>query len=80
MIKNGDILTCKKDKDLSYKKNNNYIVSGTLLNYYEDDYIQITYTPEFGEWFNLNYNDSDKYIWDYFYTPEEIRKLKLESL
>ena len=79
-MKKGDVLICKKDKDILYKKNNNYIVCEKLLNYYGNDFIQILYTPEFGEWFILNNNENHKYIWDYFYTTEELRKLKLESL
>ena len=31
------------------------------------------------DWFSLN-KESGYYIWDYFYTAQEVRKMKLERL
>ena len=84
-MKKGDVLICKKDKELIYTKNSKYIIVNILIDDTDTDeqFIQVSFKPGFGEWFYTKKRDffhtKEKYIWDYFYTTEELRKLKLES-
>ena len=84
MLKIGDKLICKLGTDwgnisygsISYIKNNVYTVNSI-----ENDIIATVYIgDENGEdWFYIG-KDADYYIWDYFYTLKEFRKLKLKQL
>ena len=76
MLKVGDKLLCKKDRLLSQYK----------LNKLKGEYYSITgidvyfvYFDGIGDWYNLNSN-SVCYIGNYFYTPQELRKMKLKQL
>ena len=73
----GDKLLCKK----------NYIIFKELYFYkilkieYEINILCEKQSIYSSWWFSLDPNDNPKnYIWDYFYTPQELRKLKLERL
>ena len=72
MLKVGDKLLCKKSSEC-YKKYEGkcYTISKIDINY---NLIQID------DWFSLYYDDIFYYIWYYFYTPQELRKMKLEKL
>ena len=83
MLRVGDKLLCKKNynriKKNDYrngrspckiKKNEYYIITNIDISFYffVDNY-----------WYSLDPN-SNWYLWEYFYTPQEIRKMKLERL
>ena len=77
-LKAGDRLLCKKS-----------VLSGTFTNnkYYNKYYIVTDVFDDIVYFNNDFYFRSDSpnncnnwYIWDYFYTPQEVRKLKLERL
>ena len=84
MLKVGDKLLCKKSDSLRCKrgksdkvylgkvKDKYYIITDIVNNriYFDDDYYYLNSLST--NWF--------KYIWDYFYTPQELRKMKLEKL
>ena len=80
MLKVGDRLLCKKNTNYNKYvfasnkyKNVHYIITKIFENHvYFDD-------ASFEDWFLYN-NKSNWYIWDYFYTPQEMRKLKLKQL
>ena len=90
------ILTCKKDYNIygsDFIHCNEYIKGQSYIAETVEDDFEITYNiyPQenrkedvyfYATCFEFDENESNKvrYIWDYFYTPEEIRKLKLESL
>ena len=73
-LKVGDKLLCKKDDIDFYESPKNY----------KDEYYTIVEIDDtFCAVGNLGYfknKYSDWYIWKYFYTPQEMRKLKLERL
>ena len=76
MLKIGDKLLCKKTGKLYNIKKISYIIK-------DEYYIQMG--DLISKWrFVLNKDNKitfhDLYIWDYFYTPQELRKLKLEKL
>ena len=81
-MKVGDKLLCKKDKifiDVIIFINDNYYTI-TIIDKTDNSIL-------IGDiWFYLfkKYNPNGKYnywfIWDYFYTPQELRKLKLKKL
>ena len=76
MLKVGDKLLCKK----SYKLVNNFYKCKKERNkYYTITCIDVE-RIYFEEDFFFNISQSIWYIWDYFYTPQELRKLKLERL
>ncbi|MCK9447247.1 hypothetical protein M0Q50_10390 [bacterium] len=90
-MKKGDVLLCKKEckyEKIKFEKNKKYTISeidynkGNIDSIYMDCLGDKTILDQFGLWFDFNENENEviKYIWDYFYTTEEIRKLKLESL
>ena len=69
-LKVGDKLLCKKSNVSSKMEvEKNYTITGFDQNgvYFDDD------------WYSL-YPESNWYIWKYFYSSQEIRKLKLEKL
>ena len=79
MFKVGDKLLCKKIvKHIHIKETKYYTI--TKISY---DSVLID-----DWWFNKNYNfysfgsyiKKSYYVWDYFYTPQELRKLKLKQL
>ena len=71
----GDRLLCKKTTSYNIMpnkyKNNVYIITKIT-----DDDMSIYFNKD---WFSLN-KESGYYIWDYFYTAQEVRKMKLERL
>jgi len=84
-MKKGDKLLCKKtyilntsgDEIFILYNGNEYVID------YEDNGFYSIISEYRGIHFNfdsLNKNVADGYLWDYFYTPEEIRKMKLKSL
>ena len=71
-IKVGDKLLCKK----SYKYNSH--IKGkyyTITKIKDNVYVDLDYD----DWFSL-YPNNIWYIWNFFYTPQEVRKLKLKKL
>ena len=68
----GDKLLCKKEKHV-YK---NFVID----KYYTitDIYDECAYFDY--DWYSLNKHSYWSYIWYYFYTPQEMRKLKLKQL
>ena len=66
MLKVGDKLLCKKT-----------VIYFTILRM--DEFIIDIWINDDNDLFSLNKN-SEYYIWDYFYTPQEVRKMKLERL
>ena len=88
MLKVGDRLLCKAT-DFSSQHNKLISVYYTITDivdnriYFDDDYCNLvgdvalkTYRRDR---YSLNKND-DFYIWEYFYTPQEVRRMKLERL
>ena len=72
MLKVGDELLCKKmilDITINLKKNEYYTIIDIINNL-----VYVNY-----DWYNSN-PESFWYIWDYFYTTKEVRKMKLERL
>lgn len=73
-LKVGDSLLCKKttnfDPIFTIKYNNEYYIVTEIF----DDMVY------FGN--DFYYNDFGKkyYIWNYFYTSQEVRKMKLKQL
>ena len=70
MLKVGDKLLCKKSSQYYYKrKGEYYTVTDINKNriYFDHD------------WFSL-YPNNIWYIWNFFYTSQEVRKLKLKKL
>ncbi|MCK9446679.1 hypothetical protein M0Q50_07435 [bacterium] len=82
MIKTGDKLLCKKSL-IDYKERfvefNEYI----HINEYDNEVIHVR-TKTRGFYLKTVKkslkNDHLDYVWDYFYTQEEVRKLKLETI
>jgi len=78
----GDTLICKKELIFKYchiKKHNNYIINGA------DGYYVSVDIEDSGLCFYLDkdnqyYIDDILYLFDYFYTQDELRLKKLESL
>ena len=81
MLKVGDELLCKKVFDF-FKISTDFLVN----NYYTIKIIDKTDNSILIEkiWFSLNKTSKNSLyrvcIWDHFYTPQELRKLKLEKL
>jgi len=83
-MKVGDKLMCKKDYCTDIYNKKYYFDKG---NFYEICYIvdKFSYkilcieTDDNDVTFSCRKTDR-LYVWNYFYKPEEIRKLKLESL
>jgi len=83
-MKRGDILICKNE----YKNNDNLVSfeigkSYTISGYNESNIVWIDSGSEH-EYFSVSeilmYGNPTNYVFDIFYTPEEIRLLKLNSL
>ena len=80
----GDKLYCKET--IIY--NSNKFVKGRFYNIEQQEYSAgcIFYyisCNDYGGWFYINKKDFETkfyYIWDYFYTTQELRKLKLDKL
>ena len=75
MLKVGDKLLCKQSyklvnsyHDFKKERNKYYTITNIQINVYFDD-----------DWYSLDPNDY-WCLWDYFYTPQEVRKLKLKQL
>ena len=90
MLKVGDKLLCKKSIDFHIDFHNYNIHFDSIIikgKYYTITFINnITYF-----YINKIYFDNDKfycstnrislwYIWDFFYKPQEVRKMKLKQL
>ena len=73
-LKVGDKLLCKQN-NIIFIKNNYYFIIETLV---KDNYNYVRMSDcaknRIGVWYII------EFIWDYFCTPQEIRKLKLEKL
>ena len=67
MLKVGDRLLCKKKRIINYPDYKNFVI--------DDECAYFDY-----DWYSLNPNDDYWYLWEYFYTPKELRKLKLKQL
>ena len=88
MLKEGDILICKKHlfyyDDLACKKNKSYkiyMIFDVLNDLGENiDYFMILSDSGAIPVYDNNKNINNKYVYDYFYTQQELRLLKLESL
>ena len=73
----GDKLLCKKDFGNIFKKNYFYTISSTL--YFNYKYRGIYVYTNNGN-VRFSFNPKHDYIWNYFYKPNELRKLKLERI
>lgn len=78
-MKKNDLVICKKTRKNGEKyifiKDRKYKILN--ISYYNNVMIESEYSDIFA--FNFN-SDMQYYIYDYFYTKEELRKLKLNSL
>ena len=85
MLKVGDKLLCKKTTSrYNYKYLNTIIIDTASLKeagrYYNIfNIINNTIFFDDGDYYYL-YPKSLFYVWNYFYTPQELRKMKLERL
>lgn len=84
-MKKGDKLLCKKT--LTIKNNGDHIIyfyngNEYVILYTDNDFVSVT--SEYKNMpldFDCRLNDAIlEYFYDYFYTKQEIRQLKLESL
>ena len=80
MLKVGDKLLCKKNSS------EDWFIAGKCypivkIETYPDysSRIWVSYNNTNSDWFNSNKNDN-WCIWDQFYTPQEVRKMKLKQL
>ena len=79
-MKVGDSLICKKDYDYKYEGENYTFYKNNLYKIENID-DSITFENIYWSFFITNNNDDfTPYLWDYFYTQEELRQLKIESL
>ena len=80
MLKVGDKLLCKNTKNI-IKKNKYYIIFN-IDNTYSHQWLLLQYKNVSGryDWYSSNPKNHSWYIWDYFYTTQEVRKLKLKQL
>ena len=81
-MKEGDILICKKDiifNGYSYTKNKHYTISSIDINNYV---VFITHTNNYniGMWFYYYNKPHTWQLFDYFYTQDELRQFKLNTL
>lgn len=79
-LKKGDILICKHySKYVPLELYNSYEI--ILIFNVSDEYVRIVinYNNQYNDVFCTDKNDS-MYIYKYFYTKQELRKLKLEKL
>ena len=85
MLKVSDKLLCKKDfirySIVSITKGKYYTIRSIDSSDDDDIGVQIKYNDKYSLswWFSYNI-ENDWYIWDYFYTDKEIRKMKLNQL
>ena len=87
-MKVGDILICKKEmhilifNEIVYTKNKGYKIYN--ISYYrsiDPIFYLIANNNKPGTYFSNDKNDKNySYIFEYFYTKEEIRSLKLNSI
>lgn len=78
MLKVGDKLLCKyvTENELSYIKNHLYEVDKFETSF--DDFVYILNKDGISEPFQINGGHTN--VWDTFYTPEETRKMKLNTI
>ena len=76
----GNKLICKANFQFGisvYDKHESYIIS--MIGHTINGAIMLIYTfNETGVWFSIN--KGDYYIYDYFYTPNQYRLLKIKSI
>ena len=70
-LKVGDKLLCKIN--INFLKKNEYYIITNIDDVSDDVYVN-------NDWYILYPNDWYYYVWDYFYTPQELRKMKLKQL
>ena len=83
MLKVGDRLLCKKEKCIIHDIDQKFVIGKyyTIVGKSKFYYVRILDCFGFGGWYSIVYiNKRSKYIWDYFYTLREVRKLKLKQL
>ena len=78
LCKKSDKLLCKKD-DISYNNFKNHKGEYYIITKIYDNVTFISFISV-GNLDYFNKKNSSYYIWDYFYKPQELRKLKLEKL
>jgi len=79
----GDKLICKKDYKYRYEEKTYVLYKNDIYRIDSIDDVYSVITFENLQWaFFLDDLDDDfsPYLYKYFYTPEELRQLKLESL
>ncbi|MCK9446684.1 hypothetical protein M0Q50_07460 [bacterium] len=84
-MKVGDKLLCKKTYTLNTNDDeifilyngNEYVIDSEFNGFYS---IITEYNGMTFDFHILNKGVGDGYIWDYFYTKKELRKMKLNSL
>lgn len=86
-MKVGDKFLCKKDWiSVMFNKEDRFLTKGDtykvkLMTVY-DNYDMVLFTGDsgFGEWFTYDIKNDEWYLWDFFYTQKEIRKMKLKKI
>ena len=85
----SSVAICKKDFFI-FKKGNKYTINGTHSIFQKDDYITILGGDGSYIRFTLNkfrtmsvedyFGETEDYFYDYFYSPQEMRKIKLNKI
>lgn len=82
-MKKGDKLYCKKSYNVDWIVRNNFYyildiihnsITGEVCGYFMSKY------PDYRSGSKFSLDRDDLYIWYYFYTEKELRKLKLKEL
>ena len=87
-MKVGDKFICKKNLDLIYQNTTHggwHFIRGVEYTIYDqssiggNDHAYLMANDEVRLWF-VSTPDNEYYVWDYFYSPQELRNLKLKKL
>lgn len=74
-LEKGNILTCKKELKDWYTIGKEY----KILKIIDNSWINVE-ENEYNCYVDFSLHNTGKFVWDYFYTKKEMRKLKLEKL
>ena len=95
MVKEGDWLMCKTPYNINgilagrfpvtasyvFITGNNYeVTSDPNLSLENEVYVSINKMITGGMWFTTKRKNMVPYLWDYFFTPSEVRKMKLKKV
>ena len=79
MLKVGDKLLCKKNF-LDVFKNNYYIISSISITIVSFKFYSQEGKLMYSRGFSIKKSIHQTYLWDCFYKPNELRKLKLKQI